>query len=150
MNAIFWMKQALLLAQEAFDHDEVPVGALIIRENECIARSRNTMKYHQNPLKHAEMNVVEVAMEVLKSTYLDNCDLYVTLEPCALCASAIAAVRIRNLYFGAYDFKTGGVDHGPRIFTYSHHKPHVFGGICEHECGLLMSEFFKYKRDLLL
>jgi tRNA(adenine34) deaminase len=141
-----FFKKALTLAKEAFESDEVPVGAVIVLNGTIIAKASNHMRSHTSPIAHAEMIVIERACQQLKTQHLSDCDLYVTLEPCPMCASAIAHAKIRRLYFGAYDPKGGGVDHGPRIFDHSMHKPEIVGGICRDECSTLMTTFFKNKR----
>lgn len=144
------MKEAISLAKKAFLKDEVPVGALIIhsKTKEIIAKSYNLVEAKNNPLAHAEMLVIQKAIKSTGQKYLSDFDLYVTLEPCPLCASAISASRIGRVYFGAYDIKSGGVTHGARIFNASscHHKPEVYGGIMELECQNLLTNFFNNKR----
>ena len=145
------MKHAYNLARQAFDCNEVPVGAVIVDRStgQVVARAHNQVEARQNPTQHAEMLAIEAACRVLGTKYLTQCDLYVTLEPCPMCASAISLARLGRLYFGAYDPKSGGVEHGPCVFngaTSLHHIPEVVGGLMELECGELMTEFFAQRR----
>ncbi len=146
------MKKALLEAEAAATADEVPVGAVIVDtlSGEIIATAHNEMCSQGNPLAHAELLVLQKACHTLGKGRLETCDLYVTLEPCPMCAQAISFARIRRLYFGAYDPKGGGVDHGARIFNASscHHIPEVIGGLEEQQCGELLVTFFKQKREI--
>lgn len=141
-----WMERALMLAEQAASKGEVPVGAVLVKEGSILAEAHNNMRALGTPMAHAEMMVLFRARPHLKR--LDGCDLYVTLEPCPMCAHAISLSRIRRLYFGAYDPKGGGVEHGARIFDQStcHHKPEVFGGMNERACADLLQEFFMAKR----
>jgi tRNA(adenine34) deaminase len=143
-----FMRQAILKARAAAEAGEVPVGALLVREGEVIASAHNLVEINSDPTAHAEMLAIRAACEILATPRLTDCDLYVTLEPCAMCAQAISFARIRRLYFGAYDEKGGGVEHGARIFSQStcHHKPEIYGGIAESENRDLLQEFFKGKR----
>ncbi len=145
-----YMKKALNEANLAQLRNEVPVGALIVdgKTNEIIAVGGNQVIEHNDPTAHAEINVIRQACKDKSSVYLETCDIYVTLEPCAMCAQAISHARIRRVYYGAYDPKSGGVDHGARVFGSSscHHKPEVYGGIMETECASVLTEFFRGKR----
>lgn len=143
-----WMEEALTQAHKAFQQGEVPVGAVVVYEGKIIAASGNQTESPPNPLGHAEILALKQASEVLKTNKLIDCDLYVTLEPCPMCAGAISLARIRRLYFGAYDPKSGGVEHGARVFEHPtcHHKPEVIGGILEGECAGLLQSFFLDKR----
>ncbi len=151
MNHSRWMSQAYELACKAYQEGEVPVGAVIVHgpSDELISCGYNGVERQKNALVHAEVVAIEDACKTIGDKFLNECDLYVTLEPCMMCASAISLVRIRRLYFGAYDPKTGGVEHGPRIYQSNscHHKPEVIGGVIEEECGLLMRKFFENCRD---
>lgn len=142
------MSLAIDEACRAASRGEVPVGAAIIHQNQIIGLSGNRTIEFRDPTAHAELLVIRQACETLGSERLNECDLYVTLEPCPMCAQAIAFARIRRLYFGAYDPKGGGVENGPRIFSQPtcHHKPEVYGGMAESECGTLLKEFFKERR----
>jgi tRNA(Arg) A34 adenosine deaminase TadA len=143
-----FMRQAILKARAAAKSGEVPVGALLVREGEIIASDHNLVETNSDPTAHAEMLVIRAGCKILASPRLTDCDLYVTLEPCAMCAQAISFARIRRLYFAAYDEKGGGVEHGARIFSQStcHHRPEIYGGIAESESGSLLKEFFEAKR----
>jgi tRNA(adenine34) deaminase len=142
------MQRAIEQARLAASRGEVPVGAVIVKNNQIIAFSENQIILRKDPTAHAEMLAIRSACEILKSERLIDCDLYVTLEPCPMCATAISFARIRRLYFGAYDPKGGGVENGPRIFNQPtcHHKPEVIGGLQESECAELLREFFRERR----
>jgi tRNA(Arg) A34 adenosine deaminase TadA len=142
------MRRALDLAAEAAAAGEVPVGAVITRGDEIVAEARNAMRGSVDPTAHAEMVAIRQAAEKLGSPRLDECTLWVTLEPCAMCAAAIAIARIAALRFGAEDLKGGGVIHGARIFTQPtcHHRPDLLGGIGEAESAALLQEFFAARR----
>lgn len=140
------MREALRQAEMAVAKEEVPVGAVLVRNSQIIAKAHNTCEHNTNPLLHAEMLVMNEAINNLQTYYLNDCDLYVTLEPCPMCAAAIANARIRKVIFGAYDIKSGGVDHGAKVFLHTHHKPEVIGGILELESQFLLKNFFKQKR----
>ncbi|MEO1561812.1 MAG: nucleoside deaminase [Pseudomonadota bacterium] len=143
-----FMSEALEAAQEAFDADEVPVGAVIVKDGTVIAKARNETRGRLDATAHAEMLVLQQAMAALGQERLEACDLYVTLEPCAMCAGAIAHARIRRLYFGASDPKSGGVIHGARVFDapQSHHRPEIYEGVGEAACAALLKDFFATKR----
>jgi len=144
------MQCAIQEAEKAFVQDEVPVGAVIVDSlsGDIIAIAHNEMEKSQDPTAHAEMLAIRRATAAMGRGRLENCDLYVTLEPCPMCAQAISFARVRRLYFGAYDPKGGGVDHGAKIFTASscHHIPEVIGGLEEKECAQLLRNFFEGKR----
>lgn len=140
------MREALRQAELSADSDEVPVGAVLVRNNQIIAKAHNTCEKNTHPLLHAEMLALHEAINNLKTYYLNDCDLYVTLEPCPMCAAAISHARIRKVVFGAYDIKSGGVEHGPKVFLHTHHKPEVIGGILELESQNLLKNFFRHKR----
>jgi len=144
MNTL--MHRALEQAVLAAARNEVPVGAVLIRNEKIIAKAHNECISDSNPLHHAELIVISQAFYKLQTLYLNECTLFVTLEPCPMCAAAIAQARVGKLVFGAYDPKSGGVEHGPKIFEHSHHKPEVIGGILEKECSKIMTDFFKEKR----
>lgn len=135
-------------AQQAALEDDVPVGAVIVLDGKIIARSGNRVERNHDPTAHAEILVIREAAALLKTPRLVGCDLYVTLEPCAMCAQAMAHARIRCLYYGAYDPKGGGVEHGSQVFSQKtcHHRPQVGGGIRSHECGQLLKTFFQARR----
>lgn len=151
MSDINPMVEALKEAAKATSlHSEVPIGAVLVDSTtgQIVARAHNLTETLCDPTAHAEVLVIRMRCAEIQAPRLPDHDLYVTLEPCALCASAIAAARIRRVYFGAYDPKGGGVDHGPRIFTQPtiHHKPEVYGGIDEDAAATLLQDFFKEKR----
>jgi len=144
-----FMQQAINIAKDAATRGEVPVGAVLVTaEGKVLAAEGNRVEELRNPLAHAEMLVIKAALQQRGEKYLEDCDLYVTLEPCPLCASAISLARLRRVYFGAYDPKSGGTEHGPRIFEHDtcHHKPAVYGGIDERICAALLTDFFSGKR----
>src|SRR4051794_35172894 len=142
------MRRALDLAAEAAAAGEVPVGAVITRGEEIVAATRNAMRGSTDPTAHAEMEAIRAAGAKLGSSRLDECTLWVTLEPCAMCAAAISVARIKSLRFAAEDAKGGGVVHGPRIFAQPtcHHRPDVLGGIGEEESAELLRRFFAERR----
>ena len=145
------MKYAYEKACEAHLRDEVPVGAILYdHEKDCIISAHgNRVNERNDVFAHAEMLVLQEACHKKQTLYLQNCSLFVTLEPCSLCASAIAMARIKRLYFGAYDIKSGGVEHGAKVFSHKtcHHKVEVYGGIWEEKCAYLMKSFFEKKRS---
>jgi tRNA(adenine34) deaminase len=126
----------------------VPVGCVIVRAGEPVARAGNRTIADRDPTAHAELLAIRQAAATLGSERLADCDLYVTLEPCAMCAAAMSFARIRRLYFGAADPKGGAVEHGVRFFSAAtcHHRPEVYGGINERECAALLREFFAARR----
>lgn len=142
------MRLALDLAIEAAANGEVPVGAVVMRGGEVIAAAANRMSQGADPTAHAEMEVIRAASARLGAQRLDDCDLYVTLEPCAMCAGAISHARVRRLYYGADDPKGGAVVHGPRFFAQPtcHHRPEIYGGISEVEAADLLRSFFAARR----
>ena len=142
------MTLALDEARAAAAQGEVPVGAVVVKDGAVIAAAHNRPRELNDPTAHAEMLAIRRACEVLSDERLTDCDLYVTLEPCAMCAAAISFARIRRLYFGAADPKGGAVENGPRFFTQPtcHHAPEVYGGIREGEAAGLLQEFFTARR----
>lgn len=142
------MRIALDEARAAALAGEVPVGAVVTRAGTLVAAARNAMRTSNDPTAHAEMVALREAGRALGTSRLDGCDLWVTLEPCAMCAGAIALARIERLYFGAPDPKGGGVIHGPLIFSQPtcHHAPQVYGGIGEGEAAALLRGFFGERR----
>lgn len=131
---------------------EVPVGAVLVDANgEIVAAAHNRVATDGDPTAHAEMLVLRTGAARLGRPLLAGCDLYVTLEPCAMCAAAIALARLRRLYFGAYDAKGGAVEHGPRLFAQPtiHHRPEVYGGIAEQSAARLLRAFFRERRATL-
>lgn len=142
------MRRALDLAAEAARAGEVPVGAVVTLDDEIVAEARNAMRGSSDPTAHAEMVAIRAAAERLGTSRLDLCTIWVTLEPCAMCAAAIALARFKALRFGAEDPKGGGVVHGARIFAQPtcHHRPDVLGGIGEDESAELLRGFFADRR----
>jgi tRNA(adenine34) deaminase len=145
-----YMAEALKEARKAFAAGEVPVGAVLVdaATGEIVARAANLTETNNDPSAHAELLAIRDFCAQKGEPRLPGYDLYVTLEPCPMCAAVISFARIRRLYYGAYDPKSGGVDHGPRLYTHPacHHKPEVYGGIDETACGEILKEFFKGKR----
>jgi tRNA(adenine34) deaminase len=143
-----FMDDALSEARTANEAGEVPVGCVIVRAGKIIARAGNRTLTDRDPTAHAEILAVREAARALGSERLTDCDLYVTLEPCAMCAAALSFARIRRLYYGAADPKGGAVDNGVRFFAAPtcHHRPEVYGGIGESEAARLLQEFFKARR----
>ena len=143
------MTLAFAEAEKAGWRGEVPVGAVLVGpDGAAIAASGNEVEASLDPTAHAEMLVLRAGAAALGQKQLDGCDLYVTLEPCPMCAAAIALARVRRLYFGAYDPKSGGVEHGPRIFEQPtcHHRPDVYGGIGQSEAEAMLKDFFRARR----
>ena len=142
------MRRALELAREAAAADEVPVGAVVTCGDEVIAEARNAMRGSADPTAHAEMVAIRAAAAKLGASRLDECTLWVTLEPCAMCAAAVAVARMKALRFAADDPKGGGVVHGARIFAQPtcHHRPDMLGGIAEEEASALLRAFFAERR----
>jgi tRNA(Arg) A34 adenosine deaminase TadA len=142
------MRRALDLAAAAAADGEVPVGAVVTLDNAIVAEARNAMRGSPDPTAHAEMEAIRSAAAKLGSSRLDDCTLWVTLEPCAMCAAAVSLARIKALRFGAEDAKGGGVVHGARIFAQPtcHHRPDVLGGIGEAESAALLRGFFAERR----
>jgi tRNA(adenine34) deaminase len=143
-----FMDMALEEARAAGDRGEVPVGCMIARDAAVVARAGNRTLADRDPTAHAEIVAVRAAAAALGSERLDDCDLYVTLEPCTMCAGAIAFARIRRLYYGAPDPKGGGVEHGARVFNQPtcHHAPEIYAGLDEERSAMLLKAFFQGKR----
>ena len=143
MNRKF-MLEAIELAKIAASEGEVPVGAVIVKDGKIIAKGKNEREKKQNALSHAEIEAINNACKALGSWRLDDCEIYVTLEPCPMCAGAIINSRIKTLVFGAYDSKMGSIDSVVNLCNYPYnHKVEVYGGICEDECLEILQEFFK-------
>ena len=143
------MKLALAEAEAAAARGDVPVGAVLVDgDGRLLAAAGNRVEADHDPTAHAEMLVLRAGTARLGAARLTECDLYVTLEPCAMCAAAIALARLRRLYFGAYDPKGGAVEHGPRLFDQpaTHHRPEIYGGIEEGRAGELLRSFFQTRR----
>ncbi len=144
-----YMQLALAEAEQAGTRGEVPVGAVLVSDKgDIIARAGNRTEKLNDPTAHAEMIVIREAAQKRGSPRLQDCDLYVSLEPCAMCAAAISFARLRRVYFAAYDPKGGGVEHGPRFFSQPtcHHAPEVVGGIEEKRAGEMLRRFFESRR----
>lgn len=143
------MTDALRLAAETGEAGEVPVAAIIIDSaGEVIAMAGNRVERDHDPSAHAEILAIRQAAAIMGSARLNDCDLWVTLEPCAMCAAAISHARIRRLYYGADDPKSGGVAHGARVFSHAtcHHKPEVYSGIGAEQSAALLKDFFARRR----
>ncbi|MBY8977526.1 nucleoside deaminase [Rhodobacteraceae bacterium NNCM2] len=142
------MQTALAEARAAADRGETPVGAVVVHEGTQIAAAGNRVRELADPTAHAEILALRAAGEALGNERLGQCDLYVTLEPCPMCAGAISLARIRRLYYGAPDPKSGGVDHGPRVFAHPtcHHAPEVISGLAEESAAALLRQFFRERR----
>lgn len=143
-----FMDMALQEARLAAAGGEVPVGCIVVRGSEVVARAGNRTVTDRDPTAHAEIIAIRQAAAHLGSERLEDCDVYVTLEPCTMCAGAIAFARIRRLYYGAIDPKGGGVDSGVKFFASPscHHRPEVYGGLAEVEASALLKEFFRERR----
>lgn len=145
-----YMQLALAQAQKAADVDEIPVGCIIVNpEDDTVIISTHNQNQHTfDATAHAEILAIRQACEILQQNRLWNMDMYVTLEPCAMCAAAISFARIRNLYFGAYDEKGGAVINGTKFFEQKtcHHKPQIYGGILEKQSSEILKRFFQSKR----
>ena len=142
------MARALAAARDAAARGEVPVGAAVVLAGEVIATAANAPRARNDPTAHAEMLAIRAAAAALGRDRLTDCDLWVTLEPCAMCAGAIAHARLARLYYGAPDPKGGAVEHGPRLFAQPtcHHRPDVYSGIGEGEASALLRDFFQQRR----
>jgi tRNA(adenine34) deaminase len=142
------MRRALDEARAAAADGEVPVGAVVARAGTVIASGRNRMRLDSDPTAHAEMVAMRAAAASLGTSRLDGCDLWVTLEPCAMCAGAMALARVSRLYFAASDPKGGAVLHGPKLFAQPtcHHAPEVYSGMGEEEAGEMLRGFFRARR----
>ncbi|RZI47402.1 nucleoside deaminase [Rickettsiales endosymbiont of Peranema trichophorum] len=138
------MEAAYSLAVSAYNSGEVPVGCVVVYNGKVIATGENRNVRLSNPLAHAEMLALGAGFDILGTRYLSECDLYVTLEPCPMCAAAISLARIKRLYFAVEDTKSGGVINGAKVFTRSscHHRPELIMGIMERECSQLLHRFF--------
>lgn len=143
------MAIALNEAEQAGLRGEVPVGAVIVKDNAVLAKAGNATRARNDPTAHAELLVVRAACAALQQERLSGLDLYVTLEPCAMCAGAISFARLRRVYYGASDPKGGGVEHGGRFFSQPtcHHQPDVYSGIRESQSSELLRRFFSQRRE---
>ncbi|MBO4242108.1 MAG: nucleoside deaminase [Clostridiales bacterium] len=144
-----FMRKALKEAQKGFEKDECPIGCVIVRDGKVLVRAHNKKLSKNNPILHAEVVAIDKACKKIGDWRLNDCDMYVTLEPCTMCSGAIVQARIRKVYFGAYEPKSGAVVSCNDIFNVEHghnHKVEFEGGILEEECGALMKAFFKKLR----
>ncbi len=147
MNSAF-MKEALREAEKALKKGEVPVGAVIVKDGKIIARGHNLREQKQNALSHAEIECINSACKALNSWRLEDCTLYVTLEPCPMCTGAIINSRISTVVFGAFDLKAGSMDSVINLCDYPYnHKPEIYGGIMEDDCKELLERFFTALRS---
>lgn len=142
------MRMALAEAERAGDRGEVPVGAVLVAKSGVVAAAGNRVEELADPTAHAEILVIRAAARAGRGPHLAGCDLYVTLEPCAMCAAAASFARLRRIYFGAYDPKMGGIEHGARVFSRPtcHHRPEVIGGVEETAAAALLKRFFAQRR----
>jgi tRNA(adenine34) deaminase len=147
-HAVSFMDQAIEEARAAVAAGEVPIGCVIARDGAVVGRAFNRTLVDRDPTAHAEMLALRAAAAAIGSERLVDCDLYVTLEPCPMCAAAISFARIRRLYYGAADPKGGAVDSGVRLYASPtcHHRPEVYGGLGEAEAAALLRDFFKQRR----
>jgi tRNA(adenine34) deaminase len=148
MTMATFMEMALDEARAAGEAGEVPVGCVIVHDGAVVARAGNRTLTDADPTAHAELAAIRAAAALLGSERLTACDLYVTLEPCAMCAGAVSFARIRRLYYGAADLKGGAVDNGVKFFASPtcHHRPEVYGGLAEAEASALLKMFFRERR----
>ena len=145
-----FMNQAFILAKKALSHDDVPIGAVIVRNGKIIARGENRVQKSKNPTLHAEIVAINRACKKLNQKFLDDCDIYVTLEPCAMCATAISFARIKNIYFAATDEKGGGITANARVFENDKHlwKPNVIQMLdFAEKSATMLRDFFKQQRN---
>lgn len=145
-----FMEMAMTAAKAAAAADEVPVGAVLVSpDGDVLSMAGNSVETDDDPTAHAEMRVIRLAAKTLRSPRLIDCDLFVTLEPCAMCAQAISLARVKRLVFAAYDPKGGGVEHGARVFSHPtcHHQPDVIGGLMESDASALLKDFFASRRQ---
>ena len=146
MNVDYFMNEALLEAKKAFTFNEIPIGAVIVDNisNEIISRNYNQVNKSNNAINHCEIDLIYRTCKLLKQKYLDNMTMFVTLEPCTMCASAISEAHINTLYFGAYDEKKGGIEKLRLAFKRNNiFMPNIYGGILENKCSNIIKEFFK-------
>jgi len=143
-NHELFMKEALKEAHKALERDEVPIGAVVVSEGRVIARAHNLMEALNDPTAHAEMQAITSATNAFGGKYLDHAIVYVTVEPCPMCAAALNLAQVKSLVYGASDSKRGFSLYSPSLL---HSKCEVFGGVMEQECSLLVSDFFKSKRE---
>ncbi|MDR1334105.1 MAG: nucleoside deaminase [Holosporaceae bacterium] len=140
------MQLAIEEAEKAGARGSIPVGSVLVRHNKIIASAGNEVIKNHDATAHAEILVIREASRIMESHILDDCDLYVTLEPCAMCAQAISLARIRRLYFGAYDAKYGAVEKPPYVFDHAFCKPEIIGGVRETQCTQILQFFFRREK----
>ena len=147
LSDTFYMRTAIMHAKKARDSGEVPVGAIVSYKGDMLVASYNNVESLKDPTAHAEILAIRAAAAALGTKNLSECDIYVTLEPCVMCAHALSLARIRRIYFGAYDARNGALE-GHRLFHGGYHcyKPEVYGGIFEEECSGMITRFFEDKR----
>jgi len=148
IDAEGWMREALSLASSAADYGEVPIGAVVVKDDVCIAQAHNWRETWRDPTAHAEQIAIRAASQVVGDWRLTDCDLYVTLEPCLMCAGAIMLSRVRHVYFGAFDVKGGALGSKMQVLqdgAWNHH-PNITGGILANECGMILKDFFRKLR----
>ena len=145
----FWMQKALLEARKGWEKNEVPVGAVVVRDNEIIARAHNQPITGCNPVAHAEILALQDAARMISNYRLVDCDLYITLEPCTMCAGAIVHSRIRRVIFGAFEPKAGAAVSVTQVFSQPqmNHQVEVVSGVLEQECSAMISDFFRARRQ---
>ena len=148
MDKIRFMRQAIKEAEKAEKIDEVPIGAVVVKDGKIIARAHNKKESKNQATRHAEIEAIEKATKKVGNWWLEDCDIYVTLEPCAMCAGALINSRLRNIYFGAYDKKGGccGSLYNLPVDVRFNHRLGVEGGILERECAEILTNYFKKKR----
>ena len=143
-----FMNEALKEARKAFNKNEIPIGCVIVKDNKIISRAHNLREKKRNALCHAEVLAINKACKKLKSWRLDDCDIYITLEPCGMCSGAILQSKIKNIYFGAYDQKAGMAGSRFNVFGIRfNYDPNVVGGIMEEDCSKIIKDFFKRLRE---
>ena len=149
-HANHYMELALAEAQDAYTRGEVPVGAVLVDSvtGHVIATTSNRVEELHDPTAHAELLAIRIGATLRQGQRLSTCDLFVTLEPCTMCAGALAHARVRRIFFGAYDAKGGAVEHGCCVFEQNtiHHKPEIIGGVMEQQCGDILKKFFRERR----
>ena len=147
-NIKSWMDEAIVLAMQASARGEVPIGAVVVKNGAIIGRGYNLPREECDPTAHAEIIAIRDAAKTLGQSRLNGCDLWVTLEPCAMCAGAISHSRIDRLYYAASDEKGGAIEHGPRFFSQPtcHHQPEVYSGVGEEQASALLKKFFALRR----
>ena len=143
------MRLALTLAEAAGKAGEVPIAAVVTHDGQIVAQAANAMRHGNDPTAHAEIAAIRAAAATFGNQRLDGCDLWVTLEPCAMCAGAISHARIARLYYAAPDPKGGGVEHGARVFSHTtcHHRPEIYTGMGESKAAALLRDFFEARRN---